>query len=357
MAAAAAAAASQDLRIPFGSGHDFNGAHIAAKPRRDVASDRPISPLSDTGARASSPHQEPRTLYPLSDDVTARFDGLRVLTTSLYIMESIHDFAPDLAVSIATPESIQLKRNLKPKKIMRRGATWLESQQLAAGDQSVVQDAFLESEVDNSPAIRHNQRHPRSPDENGTPLMGVFAGAKPPRIQVSIGGEMVRMIPTSVASFMGNGESWRLDPRLPPTQRADGLQESEYAGRWSAEPVLEHMSNAMGRARKLKGSSPDASYGGKIESSRGKKSCRSAEEVCDTWTHEESGREESGRAAHSGLVGGRLPSLLRDGFRSRLGKKLDKLAKLSRDASVSTHGSYQASTMVFYLPLRGPFRL
>ena len=54
------------------------------------------------------------------------------------------------------------------------------------------------------------------------------------------------------------------------------------------------------------------------------------------------------------LVGGTLPSLQRDGFRSNTGKKLDTFARLAKDPSIHTHGNYERWRMepsILVLPI------
>jgi hypothetical protein len=323
----AVSAASQDVQLKSARADKLDCARFAAKLGNEE--DSPERRL-----RESFPSEESCALSSPSGETANSFDGLRLVTPSLYMMG---DFAPDVMTGMLSiaPESIQLKRALKLKKVLRCGATWLESQQAFA------HDTILAAEVDILPT-----RHGRG-DGSAVPFTGVFAAEKKPRIHISIGGEMVRMAPTSLVSYVGHGESWRLDPRHPDPHNAD----DEFAGRVSAQPRLEHMSSASRGAWQRQGHERDASRS------------RSAAGVGHVWSWNEDGsrtkarrrgavverpgaHDESSRAAHSGLVGGSLPSLLRDGFRSRAGKKLETLAKLSRDASVSTHGSYQASTTV-----------
>jgi len=301
-------------------------------------------------------HEEPRDG---SSPVTAGFNELRMVTPSECKVQ--HSLTPGERM----PESIAMLKDVLKYK-MRRGSTWLDSQRLAARHQTYVQGAVLEPCPVDDRAVSLMQRMenmPQSPptsygssgveeagifsplarrEEQRAPFMGVVSDAKKPRIQVSIGGELVRMVPTSVVAFAGMGESWRLDPPFLEPSLAGPIRpklpgSSQAGGTYS----LSSGHHVQGQSRRLLPAGIGA-----VKRTRALSCSPTTLEGSERYGNDDSRGFSAQAESRCNLVGGSTPSLQRDGFRSRAGQKLDNFAKLSGDKSVRTHGSYRELTMV-----------
>ena len=185
---------------------------------------------------------------------------------------------------------------------------------------------------------------------------GIFVdpGARP-RIHTSVSGVLVSMPPTCSAVASGCGESWRLSPHaherdLVRTAWNGGARQNIHNGRWSAEPTV----TSCSRAGLVSGTTPQTRQSEKAwtgeaysessgtrsrlgQNGRSQSAALSNDSGLGVWP---TPATASKSPFATSLVGGSLPSLQRDGFRSKMGKQLDNMARLSKDPAVHTHGDY-----------------
>jgi len=300
-----------------------------------------------------------------TDELKAE-DAMKRLRSDLYAISPLNYQAHDRkAPSKISP--------LKP--VLRRGANWLESKQEAFRLKLQQHGSFLESHpidqtaqmhmhaIENmprSPPPTHRKEQPESADrapggwhvrenEKNAPFMGIIVANKMPRKHINIGGEYWASLPTCGVEYLtpAAGEDWRLDPGGLEQDLAVlcGHMRQTRSGRWSVapHPTCPWKGVCKGRAavgrdtpkyvsRATTSLSFNNEYEDSVQDTRGKMSI--VEDSCIQacyWGQNSSAVN---------LVGGLLPSLQRDGFRSRAGKKFDAMAKLSGDMSLCTHGSY-----------------
>ena len=300
-----------------------------------------------------------------TDELKAE-DAVKRLRSDLYAISPLNYQAHDgKAPSKISP--------LKP--VLRRGANWLESKQEAVRLKLQQHGSFLESHsidqtaqmhmhaienVPRSPPPTHRREQPESADrapcgwharenQNNAPFMGTTDAKKMPCKHINIGGEYWASLPTCGVEYLtpAAGEDWRLDTGgvEPDLAVLCGHMRQTRSGRWSAapHPTRPWKGVCKGRAavgrdtpkyvsRATTSLSFNSEYEDSVQDTRGKMSI--VEDSCIQacyWGQNSSAVN---------LVGGLLPSLQRDGFRSRAGKKFDAMAKLSGDMSLCTHGSY-----------------
>ena len=282
------------------------------------------------------------------------------------------------------------------KPVLRRGSSWLEVQQKAARENLYARGPFLEPHAVDATAVLKLQaiaNMPRSPpplhrplnvesedraprgwhprdDQQNAPFVGVGSGVasdqESRRLELGAGiyhqnpierRQSVDAVREKIANpckcsiqYSSTGQSWKVDPDdLDPSlaETASNMRRS-LTGRWSVEPKAPSQPWNGVHNRRTSHDPISDGYSVKrsistcagLEISGNKSTDRSFEHETDPPGGESTllhiARKGPG-AFH--LVGAPIPSLQRDGYRSRCGRKIDALQG-HQDTSPLTHGSY-----------------
>ena len=349
---------------------EVSPAKTAGSPRRDSAKAKTEPSFKDTPMEPFVNLQQLSGMW------------LGVSSGSLYMDSYLDRYQPS-----------KIQPSTKP--VLRRGSSWLEVQQSAARENLYAHGPFLEPHAVDATAVLKLQaieNMPRSPpplyrplnveaedraprgwhprdNQQNAPFVGIVfeVASDQENRSLELGAGFYNQNPIqrrpsvdAVREKIANpckcgiryssiGQSWKVDPDLDPSlsETASNMRRS-LTGRWSVEPTAPSQPWKGVHKRRTSHDPISDGYtvqrsistGGGLEVSGNKSMGRSFEHETDPPGGESTltyiARKGPG-AFH--LVGAPIPSLQRDGYRSRCGRTLDAMQG-HQDTSPLTHGSY-----------------